>query len=240
MFSLLLVKPTLPDNYQEKTWEKLQKAVVAIQTSKSIEYSLEELYQAVENMCSHKMDSQLYTKLTNLTESHVKLNIKTFFADTNDKLVYLKKMDECWQSHCQQMIMICSIFLYLDRTYVLQNPTVHSIWDMGLDLFRSHIAMNSTVQKRTVEGLLLLIEKERNGDSVDRTLLKSLLRMLSDLQIYQDAFEDKFLTATKNLYQAEGQKKMQELEVPDYLLHVDKRLAEENERLLHYLDPLTK
>lgn len=112
--------------------------------------------------------------------------------------------------------------------------------DMGLDLFRNHIAMNSTVQKRTVDGLLVLIEKERNGDAVDRTLLKSLLRMLSDLQIYQEAFEDKFLTATKNLYQAEGQKKMQELDVPDYLQHVDKRLAEENERLLHYLDPVTK
>lgn len=37
-------------------------------------------------------------------------------------------MDDCWLSHCQQMIMIRSIFLYLDRTYVLQNPTVHSIW----------------------------------------------------------------------------------------------------------------
>lgn len=86
-FNLRTVKPTLPDNYQEKTWEKLHKAVVAIQTAKSIEYSLEELYQAVENMCSHKMDSQLYTKLTALTESHVKLNIKTFFSDTNDKLV---------------------------------------------------------------------------------------------------------------------------------------------------------
>lgn len=112
--------------------------------------------------------------------------------------------------------------------------------DMGLDLFRNHIALNNIVQKRTVEGLLMLIEKERNGDSVDRTLLKSLLRMLSDLQIYQTAFEEKFLMATKQLYQAEGQKKMQELEVPEYLQHVDKRLAEENERLLHYLDPLTK
>lgn len=112
--------------------------------------------------------------------------------------------------------------------------------DMGLDLFRSHIAMNTTVQKRTVEGLLMLIEKERTGDAVDRTLLKSLLRMLSDLQIYQDAFEEKFLLATKQLYQAEGQKKMQELDVPEYLQHVDKRLGEENERLLHYLDPVTK
>lgn len=111
---------------------------------------------------------------------------------------------------------------------------------MGLDLFRSHIAMNNVVQKRTVEGLLLLIEKERNGDAVDRTLLKSLLRMHSDLQIYQDAFEEKFLMATKQLYQAEGQKKMQELDVSEYLQHVDKRLVEENERLLHYLDPATK
>lgn len=112
---------------------------------------------------------------------------------------------------------------------------------MGLDLFRNHIAMNSSVQKKTVDGLLMLIEKERNGDTmVDRTLLKNLLRCFSDLQIYQEAFEDKFLNATKNLYQAEGQKKMQELEVPDYLQHVDKRLAEENERLLHYLDPVTK
>ncbi|CRK95544.1 CLUMA_CG009009, isoform A [Clunio marinus] len=233
-------KPTLPENYQEKTWEKLKEAVIAIQTSKPIIYCLEELYQAVENMCSHKMDSQLYVNLTGLAENHVKSNIRPFLAERIDKLLYLKKVNECWQSHCQQMIMIRSIFLYLDRTYVLQNPTVHSIWDLGLELFRDHIAVNNTVQSRTVEGILLLIEKERNGETVDRTLLKSLLRMFSDLQIYKEAFEQKFLVATKHLYQAEGQKKMQEFDVSEYLKHVDKRLTEENERLLHYLDQCTK
>lgn len=86
----------------------------------------------------------------------------------------------------------------------------------------------------------MLIEKERQGDTVDRTLLKSLLRMLSDLQIYQDAFESKFLVATERLYAAEGQRLMQEHDVPEYLAHVDKRLQEENERLLHYLDTSTK
>lgn len=233
-------KPSLPENYQEHTWQKLKEAVVAIQTSTPITYCLEELYQAVENMCSHKMDSQLYVNLTGLAESHVKANIRPFLAERIDKLLYLKKVNECWQFHCQQMIMIRSIFLYLDRTYVLQNPTVHSIWDLGLELFRDHIATNATVQSRTVEGILMLIEKERNGETVDRTLLKSLLRMFSDLQIYKEAFENKFLVATKQLYQAEGQRKMQELDVPEYLKHVDKRLAEENERLLHYLDQCTK
>lgn len=112
--------------------------------------------------------------------------------------------------------------------------------DLGLELFRDHIAVNNTVQSRTVEGILMLIEKERNGETVDRTLLKSLLRMFSDLQIYKEAFEQKFLMATKHVYQAEGQRKMQEFDVPEYLKHVDKRLAEENERLLHYLDSCTK
>lgn len=64
--------------------------------------------------------------------------------------------------------------------------------DMGLDLFRHHIAMNTLVQTRTVDGLLVIIERERGGDAVDRSLLKSLLRMLSDLQIYQEAFEHKY------------------------------------------------
>lgn len=231
---------SLPANYQDTTWEKLQKAVVAIQTSKPIEYSLEELYQAVDNMCSHKMDSSLYSRLTALIEQHVKSSIMANLSDTSDKLVYLKRVDECWLSHCRQMIMIRNIFLYLDRTYVLQKPAVMSIWEMGLDLFRNHVAVNTVIQKTTVEGLLMLIEKERNGDSVDRSLLKSLLRMLSDLQIYEDAFEEKFMLATKQLYQSEGQKRMQELDVPEYLQHVEKRLGEEVERLLHYLDPITK
>ncbi|KAH8276515.1 hypothetical protein KR026_006740 [Drosophila bipectinata] len=235
-------KPTLPDNYSEDTYVKLEEAVIAIQLSKPIKYSLEELYQAVVNMCSHKMDAQLYAKLKELTEQHVKRNIKLkeLTGGSLDKLVLLEKINHWWLSFCQQMIMIRSIFLYMDRTYVLQNSSIHSIWDMGLDLFRIHFAQNNVVQKRTVDGLLTLIEKERQGSTVDRGLLKSLVRMLCDLQIYTSSFEEKFLDATNQLYKAESQRKMQELEVPEYLQHVNKRLAEENERLLHYLDSSTK
>ena len=46
---LFTEKPKLPDNYQRETWGKLKEAIVAIQTSRSIKSSLEELYQAVEN-----------------------------------------------------------------------------------------------------------------------------------------------------------------------------------------------
>ncbi|XP_074658437.1 cullin-4B-like [Tubulanus polymorphus] len=233
-------KPKLPENYHVEAWHKLKEAVEAIHTSHAIKYSLEELYQAVENMCSHKMSATLYDQLKQVCESYVRSNLDRFIEVMTDHEQYLKMIDACWQAHCQQMIMIRSIFLFLDRTYVLQNSAIASIWDMGLELFRLYIISNHLVQTRTVDGLLVLIERERNGDKVDRQLLKSQLRMLSDLQIYQEAFESKFLDATDSLYSVEGQSLMQDRDVPAFLAHVDKRLNEESERLLHYLDQTTK
>ncbi|XP_014387602.1 PREDICTED: cullin-4B isoform X2 [Myotis brandtii] len=233
-------KPKLPENYTDETWQKLKEAVEAIQNSTSIKYNLEELYQAVENLCSYKISANLYKQLRQICEDHIKAQIHQFREDSLDSVLFLKKIDRCWQNHCRQMIMIRSIFLFLDRTYVLQNSMLPSIWDMGLELFRAHIISDQKVQTKTIDGILLLIERERNGEAIDRSLLRSLLSMLSDLQIYQDSFEQRFLEETNRLYAAEGQKLMQEREVPEYLHHVNKRLEEEADRLITYLDQTTQ
>ena len=47
---------------------------------------------------------------------------------------------------------------------------------------------DGAVQKRTVDGILEQIERERNGETVDRSLLRSLLGMLSDLQVIGQCF----------------------------------------------------
>ncbi|XP_029463713.1 cullin-4B isoform X1 [Rhinatrema bivittatum] len=233
-------KPKLPENYKDETWQKLKEAVEAIQNSTSIKYNLEELYQAVENLCSYKISADLYKKLRQICEDHIKAQIHQFREDSLDSVLFLKKIDKCWQDHCRQMIMIRSIFLFLDRTYVLQNSMLPSIWDMGLELFRTHIISDQKVQNKTIDGILLLIERERNGEAIDRSLLRSLLSMLSDLQIYQDSFEHRFLEETNRLYAAEGQRLMQEREVPEYLHHVNKRLEEEADRVITYLDQSTQ
>ncbi|XP_074243519.1 cullin-4A isoform X3 [Saimiri boliviensis] len=196
--------------------------------------------EAVENLCSHKVSPMLYKQLRQACEDHVQAQILPFREDSLDSVVFLKKMNACWQDHCRQMIMIRSIFLFLDRTYVLQNSTLPSIWDMGLELFRTHIISDKMVQSKTIDGILLLIEHERSGEAVDRSLLRSLLGMLSDLQVYKDSFELKFLEETNCLYAAEGQRLMQEREVPEYLNHVSKRLEEEGDRVITYLDHSTQ
>uniref|UniRef100_H3DEA3 Cullin-4B n=1 Tax=Tetraodon nigroviridis TaxID=99883 RepID=H3DEA3_TETNG len=232
-------KPKLPENYTQETWQKLKEAVEAIQNSTSIKYNLEELYQAVENLCSHKISAKLYKQLRAVCEDHIKAQIDQFREDALDSVLFLKKIDKCWQDHCRQMIMIRSIFLFLDRTYVLQNSMLPSIWDMGLELFRFYIISDAKVQSKTIDGILLLIGRERR-EAIDRSLLRSLLSMLSDLQIYQESFEQRFLEETNRLYAAEGQRLMQEREVPEYLHHVSKRLEEEADRVITYLDQSTQ
>uniref|UniRef100_A0A8C1UP98 Cullin-4A n=1 Tax=Cyprinus carpio TaxID=7962 RepID=A0A8C1UP98_CYPCA len=214
-------RPELTDSYTEDTWIKLRDAVSAIQNSTSIKYNLEELYQAVENLCSYKVSPVLYKQLRQVCEDHIQAQIHQFREYPSSVmghfLSFLKRMNRCWQDHCSQTIMIRSIFLFLDRTYILQNSLLPSIWDTGLELFRTHIVSDGAVQSRTVEGILEQIECERNGETVDRSLLRSLLGMLSDLQVYKDSFEQRFLTETNRLYAAEGQRLMQERDVRSFL-----------------------
>ncbi|NXP44884.1 CUL4A protein, partial [Heliornis fulica] len=195
-------RPKLPDNYTQDTWQKLHEAVGAIQGSISIKYNLEELYQVRHVGLDHlpNLASRDTGKLVFLNRC---------CTDSLDSLLFLKKINNCWQDHCRQMIMIRSIFLFLDRTYVLQNSMLPSIWDMGLELFRNHVISDKQVQNKTIDGILLLIERERNGEAVDRSLLRSLLSMLSDLQA-------------------------------KYLHHVSKRLEEEGDRVITYLDHSTQ
>lgn len=60
----------------------------AIQRSTSIRWSLEELYQAVENMCSHKMSIQLYDQLKDVCDKHIRCNVEQFKAYPLKKFLF--------------------------------------------------------------------------------------------------------------------------------------------------------
>lgn len=79
------------------------------------------------------------------------------------------------------------------------------------------------VERKTVVGLLQLIEAERNGDTVDRVLIAHLLRCFTSLGIYTTAFQAPFLQQTTEFYAAEGLRNMATLEVSEYLLHCEVR-----------------
>ncbi|CAG8716837.1 7027_t:CDS:10 [Cetraspora pellucida] len=241
----LKVKPKLPDNFEEITWAKLQAAIRAIHNYLPVNDSLEELYKACENLCLHKMADRLYSRLQEECESHLVKEKEKLDCDNSDDEAFLQVVDRCWQAHCEQMGLIRSIFLYLDRTYVLQTPGIASIWDMGIELFRKHIMSSNDVRQKTLNGLLSLIKRDRDGEEVNNRLLHSLIHMYIDLSVYYNRFESPFLQETRNYYYQEGHRLVTEYSVPRYLGHVKSRLYMEWERVNNYLDkktrsPLTK
>ncbi|KOM53577.1 hypothetical protein LR48_Vigan09g223600 [Vigna angularis] len=240
LIKLHKAKPTLPTNFEEDTWAKLKSAICAIFLKQPNSCDLEKLYQAVNDLCLYKMGGNLYQRIEKECESHISAALQSLVGQSPDLVVFLSLVERCWQDLCDQMLMIRGIALYLDRTYVKQTANVRSLWDMGLQLFRKHLSLSPEVEHKTVTGLLRMIESERKGEAVDRTLLNHLLKMFTALGIYAESFEKPFLECTSEFYAAEGVKYMQQSDVPDYLKHVEIRLQEEHERCLIYLDASTR
>ncbi|KAG0029180.1 Cullin-4 [Podila clonocystis] len=231
------VTPQLPEDYELNTWKVLQQAVHAIQQSKPVESSLEELYKTCENLCHQKFGDNLYKRLSAEVESHVKNVVDGLLNKSEDG--FLEAVHTAWSDHCRQMIMIRSIFLYLDRTFALQTLGVSTIWELGLDLWR-RLAMNSLeIRSKVLGGILVLIERERNGETTSH-LIMSLLRMLSDIQMYNSVFETPFLQASRLYYHVEGEQSVHIRTVPEYLRYAQRRLMEEAGRFEGHLDKSTR
>uniref|UniRef100_A0A7N2MZS3 Cullin N-terminal domain-containing protein n=1 Tax=Quercus lobata TaxID=97700 RepID=A0A7N2MZS3_QUELO len=172
---LVRAKPTLPANFEEDTWAKLKSAISAIFLKQPDPIDSEILYQAVNDLCLHKLGGNLYQRIEKECEAHISEALQSLFGQSPDLVVFLSLVERCWQDLCDQMLLIRGIALYLDRTYVKQTPNVRSLWDMGLQLFRKHLSLSPEVEHKTVTGLLRMIQSERclHGGSTEVTHLVS-------------------------------------------------------------------
>ena len=109
------MKPNLPENYGEETWDKLRQAIHAVHNQRPICYSLEELYQAVENMCSHKMAAKLYDNLRKECEKHVQTLVPLFQQADLEDVQFLVVVDRQWTDHCRQMVCVLEVKLVCDE-----------------------------------------------------------------------------------------------------------------------------
>uniref|UniRef100_A0A6A7GFC4 Cullin-4 n=2 Tax=Hirondellea gigas TaxID=1518452 RepID=A0A6A7GFC4_9CRUS len=237
------VKPKLPSSFIEKTFERLSGTIDAVHNKKAVEQSLEELYRSAEDLCGHKKAGELFIMVKAQCDAHVSRLIVALCGQTSNTTSFLQLVQTCWLDHCDQTITIRGILLFLDRSYVIptvSNSECRSLWDLGVQLFSKHFQKNNEVERKTVQSLLFLIESERKGENVDRSLMKTLIRMLLSLGIYFSKFETELLTTTEEFYHEEGHRLIHRLTVSDYLAHVSKRHTQENDRVSFYLDSRTK
>lgn len=220
----LKLKPKLPDDFETKNWNRLKEAVQAIQSETTVSCSLEELYHSVEDLCVHNLSTKVFTQLREECDQHALRTLDLLASwSTLDAIAFLDHVGRTWDRFCDQLLLIRQVFLYLDRTYVLTSSSSRSIFDMGLEFYRAHLSKHPEIELKTVEGLLALIDAERNGDAVDRTLLRNLLKMLSSLGIYEDSFQGPFLARSTTYYATEGDRLIQ-VRHPSLPLHYSSML----------------
>lgn len=232
------VQPKAPHEFEERALANLKQAVAAVYKKEGVQQSLEELYRSVENLCIHKRANDLFDRLREQCKQHITTTIQTLSALTKerDPVQFLRELDCVWNDHCQEMLTIRGIYLYLDRTHVIHNTEVKSIWDMGVSFFRVQFLEHKRVRECATQGALILVQRQRLGENVDGSRIKSHVRMTVTLDLYQSSFEERFMDATTHFYRAEAARCIQDQSLSDYLALVKRRLEEEEERIESYLN----
>ncbi|KAK9900398.1 Cullin-domain-containing protein [Cystobasidium minutum MCA 4210] len=224
--------------------------------------SLQALYSLCEGLVGTGNASDAKSKTVSQTlYDRIKIEIERKIGETSvslrnldiaDGAAWLHALDTAWKAYTEKILLIRSIFLHLDRTYVLQTPELLSLWDMGLDIFRHRIVENDEIGAGITRETIALINKERDGGAVSQSLLSGVITMLTAVSSvsHTNIFVNPFLSSSSTYYQLEGQRLLgvaadgaSDAEAPlgietaplsggqmpiwDYLAHVKKRLSEE-------------
>ena len=93
------------------------------------------------------------------------------------------------------------------------------------------------------------IQMEREGDIIDKTLIRSCAYMLEGLyeteeeeetaKLYLTVFEPAFLSASRNYYRAEGRSRLQDSDAGTFCRHAMRRATEEQDRCRSTLSAMT-
>ncbi|RJE16795.1 cullin 1, partial [Aspergillus sclerotialis] len=98
-------------------------------------------------------------------------------------------------------------------------------------------------------AVLNLIEKQRNGETIEQSQIKSVVDSFvslgldendttkSTLEVYQFYFEKPFIAATRTYYEKESRQFVAENSVVEYMKKAEARLEEETARIGLYLHP---
>lgn len=221
--------------YADKTWKILEHAIHEIYNHNASGLSFEELYRNAYNMVLHKFGEKLYSGLVSTMTSHLK-DISKFIEAAQGGL-FLEELNRKWADHNKALQMIRDILMYMDRTFI---PSTHKtpVHELGLNLWRDNIIHSSKIQTRLLNTLLELVLRERNGEVINRGLMRNIIKMLMDLgsSVYQEDFEKPFLEVSADFYRVESQKFIECCDCADYLKKAERRLNEEMERVSQYLD----
>lgn len=157
-----------------------------------------------------------------------------------------------WDRYTTAAKYINHLFRYLNRHWVKREidegkKDIYDVYTLHLVQWREELF--SKVNVNVMAAVLTMVEKQRNGETIEQAQIKSVVDSFvslgldeSDstkptLDVYRYHFEKPFLEATTTYYENESAQFVAENSVVEYMKKAEIRLEEEKARVGLYLHP---
>ncbi|KAF8660575.1 hypothetical protein HU200_057600 [Digitaria exilis] len=231
----------------EQGWEFMQKGITKLKNilegKPEPQFSSEDymmLYTTIYNMCTqkppHDYSQQLYEKYRESFEEYITSMVLPSLMEKHDEFM-LRELVKRWSNHKVMVRWLSRFFHYLDR-YFISRRSLPPLREVGLSCFRDLVYQE--IKGKVKSAVISLIDREREGEQIDRALLKNVLDIyveigLGSMEYYENDFEDFLLKDTADYYSIKAQTWILEDSCPDYMLKAEECLKREKERVAHYL-----
>ncbi|KAI9867471.1 MAG: hypothetical protein M1813_009030 [Trichoglossum hirsutum] len=199
---------------------------------------------------AHLLGEDLYNNLITYLTGHLKQLDNAAKTHTDEALLtfYIRE----WNRYTTAAKYINHLFRYLNRHWVKREmdegkKNIYDVYTLHLVRWKVDFFMN--VEKSVMASVLRLVEKQRNGETIETSQVKSIVDSFVSLgldendstkptlEVYRFYFEKPFLDATTAYYQTESKQFVAENSVVEYMKKAETRLAEEKDRVGLYLHP---
>ncbi|XP_022727598.1 cullin-1-like isoform X3 [Durio zibethinus] len=184
----------------------------------------------------HDYSQQLYDKYREAFEEYITSMVLPSLREKHDEFM-LRELVKRWTNHKVMVRWLSRFFNYLGR-YFIARRSLPALNEVGLTCFRDLVYQE--VHDKVRDAVIVLIDKEREGEQIDRALLKNVLDIFVEIGMgqmvrYEDDFEADMLEDTGAYYSRKASSWIEDDSCPDYMLKSEECLKKERDRVSHYL-----
>ncbi|KAF2736721.1 Cullin-domain-containing protein [Polyplosphaeria fusca] len=263
--------PVPPKDDVKATWAYLEAGVEKIMNDLRAGMDMKTymgLYTAIHNFCTaqkavagtvafsshnnrggaHLLGEDLYQHLIQYLKSHLQGVQERSKLHVDEALLtfYIKE----WDRYTTAGQYNNHLFRYLNRHWVKREmdegkKNIYDIYTLHLVRWKEDMFIGT--QESVMRSVLKLVEKQRNGETIEQSQIKSVVDSFvslgldesdsskSTLDVYKEYFEKPFLAATAEYYDNESKQFLADNSVVEYMKKAEARLDEEKDRVPLYL-----